>query len=269
MTIKEYAELVHRKESTIRAGIHNGFIKTYKDERGKTAIDPRQPYTYGRADDDQKWKKWSGGKAKIHRWESDTDRTLVNVLSCMKHRCYFENDSRYYCYGGKGVRICDEWLNDSATFVEWAKANGYEPGLTIDRIDSDGNYEPSNCRWITRSENSSRAAIGKAQKKARWQELENQRGLEEAIATESQKQWYVFRSIKLNPRYKISKRDIAKTEFYMDHLLTGFTETMLDNIFFFRHRQDFFREENDNYYEIETPSREYIETYVKKLYYLD
>ena len=70
----------------------------------------------------------------------------------MKARCYSLNFKSYARYGGRGVRVCKEWL-DAATFMVWAEANGFKPGLTIDRIDNDGNYEPGNCQFITRSEN--------------------------------------------------------------------------------------------------------------------
>lgn len=68
----------------------------------------------------------------------------------MKTRCYNKN-FMYYCnYGGKGIKICDEWKNDFSKFYKWAINNGYKEGLTIDRINNDGNYEPLNCRWVTR-----------------------------------------------------------------------------------------------------------------------
>ena len=68
-------------------------------------------------------------------------------------RCYNPNHPEYHRYGGRGIRICDEWRNSSKNFIEWAFSNGFEKGLTIDRIDNDKGYEPSNCRYITRSEN--------------------------------------------------------------------------------------------------------------------
>ena len=73
---------------------------------------------------------------------------LYSIYKNMKQRCYNKNRPDYQRYGGKGVRICKEWLDDFKTFYDWAYENGYSDGLSIDRIDVDGNYEPSNCRWV-------------------------------------------------------------------------------------------------------------------------
>jgi len=70
----------------------------------------------------------------------------------MKLRCYYPNAKGYKYYGGKGVIICEEWLNDKIKFFNWALNNGYENNLSIDRIESDKDYEPNNCRWITMAE---------------------------------------------------------------------------------------------------------------------
>lgn len=74
----------------------------------------------------------------------------------IKKRCSNPNVINYVYYGGKGISVCSEWL-DYINFKNWALLNGYEQRLTIDRIDNSGNYEPDNCRWITRAENASRA----------------------------------------------------------------------------------------------------------------
>ena len=77
---------------------------------------------------------------------------LYKVWQGMKTRCYNPNFIYYCNYGSRGITICNEWLNDFKSFYDWAIDNGYKEGLTIDRINNDGNYEPSNCRWITRAE---------------------------------------------------------------------------------------------------------------------
>lgn len=82
---------------------------------------------------------------------------LYRIWCNIKTRCTNQNAHNYKFYGGKGVSICEEWKHDFLAFYNWAMANGYEHGLTIDRRDSEGNYCPANCRWITQSENATRA----------------------------------------------------------------------------------------------------------------
>lgn len=80
---------------------------------------------------------------------------LYAVLMSMIARCERPSAGRTYRdYGGRGISICPEWRNNKAAFITWALANGWEPGLQIDRINNDGNYEPSNCRFVTPSQNS-------------------------------------------------------------------------------------------------------------------
>jgi hypothetical protein len=78
----------------------------------------------------------------------------------MMERCYLPTNGNYQRYGGKGVTVCEEW-HDINKFAEWVETSGYAPGLTIDRIDPLGNYEPSNCQWLTRSENSKKSFADK------------------------------------------------------------------------------------------------------------
>jgi hypothetical protein len=70
----------------------------------------------------------------------------------MKHRCGNPKAVNYKFYGGRGIAVCDEWRNNFKTFFDWSMSHGYSEKLTIDRIDTDGNYEPSNCRWLTMKE---------------------------------------------------------------------------------------------------------------------
>ena len=114
-----------------------------------------------------------GGRL-THGEAKDGQTRLYRIWSAMKMRCNNPNNVNYYLYGGKGIKVCDAW-NDFNHFRDWAINNGYSDELTIDRIDSNKDYCPSNCRWVSykiQSNNTSRnhyvTANGKTLTISQW-----------------------------------------------------------------------------------------------------
>lgn len=91
---------------------------------------------------------------KAHTTHGMRNSRIYRIWQSMKSRCKYKSVNGYENYGGRGIKVCDEWLNDFISFYNWAMKNGYKEDLTIDRIDVDGNYEPDNCRWATLKEQS-------------------------------------------------------------------------------------------------------------------
>lgn len=93
---------------------------------------------------------------------------LYQIWSGIKQRCNNPNCNRYQYYGAKGIKMCEEWSQSYKTFAAWSYSNGYADNLTIDRIDSDKDYCPQNCRWIPAGLNSSLAQSKKYGRSEAW-----------------------------------------------------------------------------------------------------
>lgn len=115
---------------------------------------------------------------------------LYNIWDNMKARCYRVSGRGYEHYGGRGIRICDEWLNSYEAFAKWARENGYSDDLSIDRIDVNGDYTPDNCRWVdvyvqanNRTDNVFLTVDGKTKTMSEWSRVTgiNKKTIEERL----------------------------------------------------------------------------------------
>lgn len=82
-----------------------------------------------------------------------SNERIQGIFDSMKQRCYNTSNKSYRWYGAKGIKVCNEWMNNPKLFEEWSMNNGYSDELTIDRIESSKDYSPDNCRWVTQINN--------------------------------------------------------------------------------------------------------------------
>ena len=92
------------------------------------------------------------GKQNPNYHHGEYKTRLYSIWRGMKKRCYHKTHCDYPRYGGRGIVVCNEWLHDYISFREWSLSNGYSDSLTLDRKDVNGNYEPNNCRWVTKQQ---------------------------------------------------------------------------------------------------------------------
>lgn len=109
-----------------------------------------------------------------------TDTPLYYIWCGIRQRCYNPNNPKYNIYGARGIKMCDAWKENFSVFLDWATTSGYAQGLSIDRINGDGDYCPENCRWATSKEQNRNLAKninitfdGKTMCVSAWAELLN------------------------------------------------------------------------------------------------
>lgn len=142
---------------------------------------------------------------------------LQKTFKHMKERCYDKNDKRYTDWGGRGIGICQEWLDNPESFIDWSLSNGCDIGLTIDRKDNDGDYSPDNCRWVTRAENnqnrrSSRfyTLNGKTQNLQQWC---NEYGLSWSMVNKRLEMGWDFEKAITTPKKQRNEKDLIGRHF--------------------------------------------------------
>jgi hypothetical protein len=118
--------------------------------------------------------------ASLSKTHGKSSSRLYHIWFDMNHRCFNEKNAEYKNYGGRGIKVCDEWRKQEGflAFEKWSLANGYNENLTIDRIDNNKGYCPENCRWATRieqqrnrSDNTTITYKGETKCIAEWSEI--------------------------------------------------------------------------------------------------
>lgn len=190
----------------IGVGIQNGVRSTsiVKCDCGKTAtVENVALLNYGRI-------SCGCAQGSNFRTHGQSKTRVFKIWANMIQRCYTDRP-RYKHYFGKGIRVCDEWKNSFEKFREWALSHGYSDNLSIDRIDPNGNYEPSNCRWIAmrdqmnnRTTNVFLTAFGETHTISEWSRIT---GISEGTLRSriSRCRWNAEKALSTKPKNKETK----------------------------------------------------------------
>ena len=141
---------------------------------------------------------------------------LYAVWAAMINRCESENDRAYKNYGGRGIKICDEWRADFVAFRNWATGSGYKQSLTMDREDNNGDYTPENCRWVSAQEQAwnkrTNKIVAYRGEKAPLSKLARHHGLHPDVVNKRVYKlgWSVERALNSALHKKVGQRVVAK-----------------------------------------------------------
>lgn len=123
-----------------------------KCDCGSLTTYTRRTLKHGRAKSCGCLKKERASAGDWSRIHGGCQTRLYRIWHNMKWRCANPNSPKWPLYGGRGITVCNEWIDDFPAFRDWAYSNGYQDELTLDRVDNNKGYSPSNCRWATPSE---------------------------------------------------------------------------------------------------------------------
>ena len=142
--------------------------------------------------------------SEINTTHGHTGERIHNIWRFMKDRCNNPNNDGYKNYGGRGISVCDEWVDNFQDFYDWSMRNGYSDELSIDRIDYNGNYSPDNCRWATDLEQANNRRTN--------------RYITYANETHTQSEWArIFNVSKHALRHRLDRGDMRDFEEYFDN----------------------------------------------------